>query len=208
MSISPATSVEGADWDTFLRRTALYIDASRLAVCFGGQLGHDLCARLKTSTRLEQRLTDRVTSHYALALGATPEVASEADRAVALASASELIDLARHCGAIYWADNIATAILAPQVKAIHAALGETLARYALAHRDLSGPAQRLEPLDTLNARAMDDGWRCLSAWCNAQADGIGARVRLKLPPCAALDDPPESPFAELGAAIVRRAAAR
>jgi hypothetical protein len=60
----------------------------------------------------------------------------------------------------------------------------------------------------LGARIVDDGWRCLAAWCRAQPDGIGARVRLKLPPHAALDETPPSSFDSIGAAIVRRAAAR
>jgi hypothetical protein len=55
---------------------------------------------------------------------------------------------------------------------------------------------------------MQDGLRCLGAWCKAQSPGVGLRVSLKLAPDPALDDAVSRPFDEFGPAIVRRAADR
>jgi len=68
--------------------------------------------------------------------------------------------------------------------------------------------QPLTPYDQLGARVMEDGMRCLGAWCRAQSPGVGPRVSLKLAPNPALDDSVYGPFDELGPAIVRRAAGR
>jgi hypothetical protein len=208
VSSSPGSGIDATGWNSFLAQPALYADPSRLALCFDGQLAADLCARLQTVSRLEPRLSDRLRSHYGLAEGVAVETMDETDRAIAMTPAAQLVDLARHCGAIYWGNTIAAAILAPQVVVIDAALGATLASYALAHRDLSGPVQPFDLPDGLAARVLDDGWRCLAAWCDAQPDGVGTRVRLKLPPSGALDRPPVSPLDQLGGAIVRRAAIR
>jgi hypothetical protein len=51
---------------------------------------------------------------------------------------------------------------------------------------------------------MADGMRCLGAWCKAQSPGVGLRVSLKLAPNPALDGAVNSPFDELGPAILRR----
>lgn len=198
--------METLGWDAFLTRPALYIEASRLAACFGGQLDAAFCARLQTSSRLEKRLSDRVRSHYGLASEVTPGTLNEADRAVALEPAEQLTELVRRAGAIFWANTIASAILAADVKAVHAALGESLAAYAIVQRDLSGPVQPLKPLDQVGQRVIHDGLRCLGAWSQVQPDGVGARVRLKLAADPALDGPVVPPFDKLGAAIVRRAA--
>jgi coenzyme F420-reducing hydrogenase gamma subunit len=110
----------------------------------------------------------------------------------------------RRAGAIYWANSIANTIKAADAAAFDAALGETLCVLALANRDLSGPMQPLTPYDRLGARVMEDGLRCLGAWCKAQCPGVGLRVRLKLAPNPALDDAVNRPFDEFGPAIVRR----
>ena len=88
--------------------------------------------------------------------------------------------------------------------AFDAALGESLCVLALANRDLSGPMQPIAPYDRLGVRVIEDGLRCLGAWCTAQTAGVGQRVRLKLSPHPALDDAVVRPFDELGPAIVRR----
>jgi len=107
-------------------------------------------------------------------------------------------------GAIYWANSIANTIRAADAAAIDAALGEALCVVALGNRDLSGPMQPLAPYDQLGTRVMEDGLRCLGAWCKSQPAGVGLRVRLKLAPDPALDDAVKRPFDELGPAIVRR----
>ena len=110
----------------------------------------------------------------------------------------------RRAGAIYWANSIANTVRAADAAAFDAALGEALCVVALANRDLSGPMQPLTPYDQLGARVMADGMRCLGAWCKAQSPGVGLRVSLKLASNPALDGAVNSPFDELGPAILRR----
>jgi hypothetical protein len=164
----------------------------------------ELCARLKASLRLEERLSGLVHSRYRLTRAIAAEGVSDIDRSIALASSEQLVEVVRRAGAIYWANSIATTVRAADAAAVDAALGDALCVVALANRDLSGPIQPLTPYDQLGARVIDDGLRCLGGWCKAQTAGVGLRVRLKLAPYPALDDEVKRPFDELGPAIVRR----
>jgi len=204
--VSTAGQSTGADagWDAFVTQPALYIEPSRLAVCFDGMVDSELCARLKSSLRLEERLSGLVHSRYGLARTIAAEEVSDTDRWIALASSEQLVELARRAGAIYWANSIANTVRAADAAAFDAALGETLCVVALANRDLSGPMQPLAPYDQLGRRVMEDGFRCLGGWCKAQSPGVGLRVRLKFAPNPALDDAVKTPFDELGPAIMRR----
>jgi len=204
--VSTAGQSTGADagWDAFVTQPALYIEPSRLAVCFDGMVDPELCGRLRSSPRLEERLSDLVHSRYGLARTIAAEEVSDTDRWIALASSEQLVELARRAGAIYWANSIANTVRAADAAAFDAALGETLCVVALANRDLSGPMQPLTPYDQLGSRVMEDGLRCLGAWCKAQSPGVGLRVRLKFAPNPALDDAVKTPFDELGPAIMRR----
>jgi hypothetical protein len=206
--VSTASANSGADagWDAFVTQPARYIEPSRLAVCFDGMVDPELCARLKSSLRIEDRLSGLVYSRYGLARTIAAEDVSDTDRSIALASSEQLAELVRRAGAIYWANSIANTVRAADAAAFDAALGETLCLAALANRDLSGPMQPLTPYDQLGTRVMQDGWRCLGAWCKAQSPGVGLRVRLKFPPNPALDDAVNRPFDELGPAIMRRTA--
>jgi hypothetical protein len=204
--VSTASQSTGADagWDAFVTQPALYIEPSRLAVCFDGMVDPELCGRLRSSPRLEGRLSDLVHSRYGLARTIAAENVSDADRSIALASSEQLAEVVRRAGAIYWANSIANTVRAADAAAFDAALGEKLCLVALANRDLSGPMQPLTPYDQLGLRVMEDGLRCLGAWCRAQSPGVGLRVSLKLAPNPALDDSVNRPFDELGPAIVRR----
>jgi len=173
-------------------------------VCFDGMVDPELCGRLRSSPRLEERLSDLVHSRYGLARTIAAEEVSDTDRWIALASSEQLVELARRAGAIYWANSIANTVRAADAAAFDAALGETLCVVALANRDLSGPMQPLAPYDQLGRRVMEDGFRCLGGWCKAQSPGVGLRVRLKFAPNPALDDAVNTPFDELGPAIMRR----
>jgi hypothetical protein len=166
----------------------------------------ELCGRLRSSPRLEERLSNLVHSRYGLAPTIAAGDVSDTDRLIALASSEQLAELARRAGAIYWANSIANTVRAADAAAFDAALGERLCVVALANRDLSGPMQPLAPYDQLGRRVMEDGLRCLGAWCKTQSPGVGLRVSLKLAPNPALDDVVNSPFDEFGPAIVRRAA--
>ena len=183
---------------------ALYIEPSRLAVCFDGMVRPDLCAQLRASRRLEERLSGLVRARYGLARAIDGDDVDDTDRSIALASSEQLADIVRRAGAIYWSNSIAATIRAADAAAFDAALGEALCVVALANRDLSGPMQPLTPYDQLGTRVMEDGLRCLGAWCKAQTAGVGLRVRLKLAPNPALDDAVNPIFDELGPAIVRR----
>ncbi len=204
MSIASESTRADPGWDAFVAQPALYIDPSRLAVCFDGMVGPDLCARLRTSLRLEERLSGLVHSRYGLARAIALEDVSDTDRLIALATPEQLAEVVRRAGAIYWANSIANTVRAADAAAFDAALGDALCVVALANRDLSGPMQPLTPYDRLGTRVIEDGLRCLGAWCKAQAAGVGMRVRLKLAPNPALDDAVKRPFDELGPAIVRR----
>lgn len=204
--MSTASHSTGADagWEAFVTQPARYIEPSRLAVCFDGMVDPELCGRLRSSPRLEERLSGLVQSRYGLALTIAAEDVSDTDRLIALASSEQLVELARRAGAIYWANSIANTVRAADAAALDAALGEKLCVVALANRDLSGPMQPLAPYDQLDRRVMEDGLRCLGGWCKAQSPGVGLRVRLKLAPNPALDDAVNTPFDELGPAIIRR----
>ncbi len=204
MSTASQSTGAGAGWDAFVTQPALYIEPSRLAVCFDGMVDPELCGRLRSSPRLEERLSDLVHSRYGLARTIAAEDVSDADRSIALASSEQLAEVVRRAGAIYWANSIANTVRAADAAAFDAALGEKLCLVALANRDLSGPMQPLTPYDQLGLRVMEDGLRCLGAWCKAQSPGVGLRVSLKLAPNPALDDSVNHPIDELGPAIVRQ----
>jgi hypothetical protein len=199
---SPAPS----PWDQFESDPGAYIAAGRLLPCFDGKLPIGVCARLATSQRLRGRVNDLIHATYQLAPVGLAEACDEVDRAIALAPADALAEIARRSGAIFWSAAIANAIVARQVAALRAQLGEELHRFALAHRDLAGPPRSVEPITQVIAHIVRDGWLCMGAWCHAQSAAVGARVLLKLEPADGIDWTPQSPFADLGPGIVRRAA--
>jgi hypothetical protein len=194
------------DWSAFIRRPAEWIEPLRLNACFDNRCSPELCRRLKQTPRLQNRLSWLISENYELGPSLAALKMSDADRAIALTSQDDLIALVRRAGAIYSAKAIAGVVLAQQVKTLYAQLGEELYDFALKHQDLAGAKLQFEPLDTAGEQIEFDGLRCLSAWCHAQLDDTGKRVRLRLPASPALDDPPEQAFAEIGPSIVRRAA--
>lgn len=200
------TATRRDSWSEFMESPAAYIDSGRLDDCFGNEFGAGLCERLRTSNRLRERMSAVVRAHYSLVPDVPQADCSDVDRKIALAPAAHLVEIAQRSGAVFWAGTIANVILARQVEALRRQLGDALYGYALAHRDLSGPAQALEPLDTIGSRLAQDGWRCFGAWCRALPAGVGARVRLKLATNISLEQDPEGPFREFGPPIVRRAA--
>lgn len=194
-----------AEWNAFMRYPIAYIEPSRLDACFGGYLGAELCERLKGTARLGDRVSAMIIERWGLVPGCNRFLVEDCDRTIALRSAESLCELSHRAGAIYWAKTIARVILAAHVKALHEQLGEPLCALALAHLDLSGREQPLQPIETIGVRIKDDGWRCLAAWCASQPGAVNARVRLKLAANAAFDTATD-PFRECGPVIVRRAA--
>lgn len=196
-----------AEWDAFMRYPVTYVELSLLEECFDNRLGAEVCDRLKGVERLRGRLSKIIIDRCRLIPECDPFLVGDDDRVIALASAERLSELSQRAGAIYWAKTITRVILAAHVKALQEQLGEPLCALALAHQDLSGPEQRLEPIETIGARITDDGWRCLAAWCASQPAAVNGRVRLKLAARDAFDTASEVSFGECGPAIVRRAAA-
>jgi hypothetical protein len=195
------------DWATLMNRPVAYIDRTRLAACFDGRISVRLCERLGDSARLQSRLSAMIANFYALAAPLGPETVSPPDRKVALLPGTRTADVIRRAGVIYRANAIASVVRAEEVRWLRDRLGEPLYTFALANRSLSGPEAKLELTDGADAQMMDDGVRCLAAWCESQPLAIGGRVRLKSPASPSLDDAVQSPFNELGPAIVRCAAA-
>lgn len=195
------------DWATLMSRPAAYIDVSRLAACFGGTIGIRLCERLRNTGRLQNRLSAMISDFYALAAPLSPETVSLADQKVALLPLGKTGDLIRRAGATYWANTIANAVRADEVRRLRARLGEALYAFALANRHLSGPCRKLDLTDEVDVLIAEDGMRCFGAWCEQQPEAIGGRVRLKTPASPALDGGADGPFGEVGSAIIRGAVA-
>src|SRR5262249_19233354 len=102
---------------------------------------------------------------------------------------------------------LAGVLRASDVAVLHREIDPALCAYALLHRDLAGPCTLPDGIKGIATHVFADGWRCLSAWAQAQPEGIGPRVRLTLPPDPALDETPDADLLTAGPAIVRRAAA-
>jgi hypothetical protein len=201
-----AAAEPDAEWRAFMTEPAAYINPERLAGCFGGALPASLCGRMLAVPRLTDRLSQMIASHYRLP-PPTEDGVEAADRAIALAPVARLPEIASRAGAIWWAAAIANTVMARDVSALHAAVGEALCSFAVKHRELTGPEQPLTPLETLSERMTADGWRCFAAWCDTVDPATGARSRLKLPVLDALSGTLPEPLAKAGPAIIRRAAA-
>jgi hypothetical protein len=204
----PAARVPPAmDWAALMNNPAAYVDPTRLAACFGGHISLGLCGRMREATRLQDRLSALITDFYGLAAPLTCETVNPIDQKIALLSVSAMGSIIRRAGAVYWANAIANVVRAEEVRWLRGLLGETLYTFALSNRSHSGPAAKLALTDEADVQITEDGARCLGAWCQSQPAAIGERVRLKTPPSPALDGAAQSPFNELGPAIIRCAAA-
>lgn len=195
------------DWATLMSRPAAYIDVTRLAACFDGCIGIRLCERLRATGRLQNRLSAMISDFYALAAPVSPETVSLADQKVALLPSGKTGDLIRRAGAAYWANAIANAVRADEVRRLRARLGEALYAFALANRHLSGSSGKLDLTGEVDVQIAEDGMRCFAAWCQSQPEAIGGRVCLKSPASPALDGSANGPFRDIGSAIIRGAVA-
>ena len=193
------------DWATLMTKPVIYIDPVRLAACFNGRIAAPLCERLRRAPRLQGRLTDVITRVYALEAPVNQDVLSPVDQKVALLPAEQVGDLIRRAGAVYWANAIANTLRAGEVRQLREKLGEPVYTFALTNRNLSGSPVSFRGADTedIGALIVDDGMRCLGAWCRSQPRPIATRVRMKMPPSALLDGLAQLPFDEVGPAIIR-----
>lgn len=194
------------DWAALMNRPAAYIDLTRLAACFNDRISIRLCERVRGASRLQDRLSAIISDFYALAAPLGPDAVSRLDQNVALLPVGRIGDVVRRAGVVYWANAIANVVRAGEVRWLRDQFGETLCTFALANRNLAGPPRKLEPADGADAQIAEDGIRCLGAWCQAQPEAVGGRVRLKSPANPALDDEAQRPFDEIGPAIIRCAA--
>ena len=194
------------DWATLMNRPAVYIDPTRLAACFGERISVSLCERLRGESRLQDRLSAIIGDFYALTAAVGPEAVGQLDQNVALLQVGRIADLVRRAGVVYWAAAIANMVRAEEVRWLRDQLGEALCTFALANRNLSGPPRKLEAINGADAQIAEDGMRCLGAWCQSLPEAVGGRVRLKSPAHPALDGPAQTPFDEVGPAIIRCAA--
>lgn len=195
-----------AEWQNFVAEPVAYIDPARFADCFDGAISPALSEKLQQSQRLQSRLSAIVRGHYGLASWADPAELDNLDRAIALSPLPQLATLAKRSGAIYWSAVIANTVLAKAVAALQQHLGDELCSFAIGNRDLAGPAKLPDPPGDIGRLVQEDGWRCFAAWCDTLPEGIGARVRLKLPKGGVSDEPVSGVIAEKGPAIMRRAA--
>jgi YOP proteins translocation protein K (YscK) len=195
------------DWATLMNRPSAYIHATRLAACFDHRISARLCERLQGASRLQDRLSVMIVEFYRLAAPIGPDAVSPVDQKIATVPAASISNVVRRAGAVYWANAIARAVRAEEVRWLRDGLGEAIHTFALENRKLSGPPEKLEMADDADTRIVEDGVRCLAAWCRSQPVAIGQRVLLKSPPSPALDGAVQSPFNEIGPAIIRCAAA-
>ncbi|WP_274425133.1 SctK family type III secretion system sorting platform protein [Chelativorans sp. YIM 93263] len=205
---SEAGTDEPHVWRSFLQEPAAYADPEHLARSFNHAVSPAGCKRLLQSERLHERLSELLNDHFELpAPSATPESdVDEADRRVASTSRERLDEIVLRAGAVYWGNVLAGTILGRNAAALREVLNTELSTFAVANKDLAGPMQPLEPLETLRERIEADGWRCLAAWCEVVDPAISTRFRLKAPRSSPLQEAPAESFNETGPAIIRRTA--
>jgi hypothetical protein len=194
------------DWATLMNRPAAYVHPARLAACFDGRITVRLCGRLLSASRLEDKLSLIINKFYALPTPVAQDAVSPSDQKIALVPMGRISDLIRRAGAIYWANAIANALRAEEVRWLRDRLGVVPYTLALANRHLSRASGTLELTDEAEAQIEEDGVRCLAAWCRMQPAAVRGRILLKSPARPALDDGVLSPFDEIGPAIIRCAA--
>jgi hypothetical protein len=144
-----------------------------------------------------------ISDFYALAAPVGPEAVTPADQKVALLAAGQIGDMIRRAGVVCWANAISNAVRAEEVRRLRDLLGEALYTFALANRHLSAPGWIPDLVAGADMQIAEDGVRCLAAWCQSQPEAIAGRVRLMSPASPALDDNVQSPFNDIGPAIIR-----
>lgn len=194
-------------WRSFMTDPIGYIDPERLRRSLGEGVPAGLSDRLRGCERLRSRLSALLLTSEALPDAVEPGAVAPEDAGIALAAPDMLAALTLRAGAIFWSASIANAVLGRHVAALQTALGEELCRFAVKHRELSGPEKPLEPFEDLRERVIADGWRCYASWCEAQPPAVGARARLKMPLGQDDGQPATPPYSTSGPAILRRAAA-
>jgi hypothetical protein len=194
---------EVSAWRSFMLTPGRYAGPAHIQNCFNGAISAELAAKLVACPRVEDRLSNLLFARYRLSRWLDLEACPERDRAIALLPQAEFAGIAQRAGAIYWGASLATAVFGSEVAALQRQLGEGLYQFALANRSLSGPLQSLRPFETLDAKFLADGWRCLEGWRRSQQRAVADRILLKLPTDYEAGGPLDRVFVEKGPEIVR-----
>ena len=173
MTASQASEPEG--WGEFMQRPARYASAAHVRACFNNSIGEDLAASSgpapasktafrsclpRTTAYRRRRTARRAASATGPSCFCPPEIAALAQRA----------------GAVWWAASFATAVRGSEVQALQKLLGEDLYQFALANRDMAGPAQNLQRIENLENAVAADGWSCFEAWRRALPRAAAQRI--------------------------------
>ena len=157
----------------------LRLPQDTLGVLFG--LGPQLADQLRRSIRLRPRIVAALEER----LGALPEQLT-VDQVRLLAMDSAALDgLAAEVGAVWLAPAVLRLLEGSAVRAFVASVGEPARRAALRWRTsapVASPATTgAAPATTeLAVQVVEAGAACLQAWCEAQPQAVGSRVRLLL----------------------------
>lgn len=193
----------------FDRLPAAYIHPQRLNHYLPANLPHRLRDRLLYATRLQPRLSSFLAKRFDLQPCARQDFDMPEGRFAQL-EGEKLGMTVRRIGAVWHGRSIAAIILADALKELIAWLGQDGYRAALRHgklanqevdREVIGDEVDIERLCQMIER---DGQRCVSAWCRHQPASLAARLLLKFPPVADVDEEPEEAFRDLGLLITDR----
>ena len=193
----------------FDRLPGSYIHPERLSGCLPPGLPRTYLDRLMGMGRLKGRLSTVIERRFNLTPCTADDVETPAGRFARL-EGRDLGAVVQRIGAIWHARSIAAVILAEPLKVLIDWLGRDGYRAALAHIELAQAEADKEivgdkpDIDRLCLTIMQDGERCISAWCQKQPASLGRRLALKLPPEADLDERWPEGFREKGAAIADR----
>lgn len=194
----------------FERLSAAYCHTDRLQALLPEGLSSGFHDRLRQSSRLRPRLSMLLAERLDLASLSRDDLNTPAGR-FSLLEGEDLSRALRLAGAIWHAQHLRKIILAEPLRALIERLGRDDYRTALGAIDLSPTKDAEDDVDdevigveTLMAGIEQDGLLLINAWCRRQPDALAARLKLKLPPCPAVDDEPPALHRDHGEAIVDR----
>ena len=190
----------------FERLQAAYCNGDRLQALLPDSLPSSLRDRLVQSPRLRHRLSTLLSERFAFSPLAADDLNTIAGRFAQLEDEA-LARALRLAGAIWHAQSLRKIILAEPLHELIERLGRDDYRTALGAIDLSPAGDNGDEdidVDALMARIEQDGLLLINAWCHHQPRALGARLKLKLPPCPAVDDQPPASHCDLGEAVVNR----
>ncbi|MGI9506683.1 MAG: SctK family type III secretion system sorting platform protein [Geminicoccaceae bacterium] len=190
----------------FERLPASYCHAERLRALLPEGLSSCMRDRRLQSPRLRHRLSMLLSERFSLSPLTADDLNTAAGRFARL-EGEVLTRALRLAGAIWHAQSLRKIILAEPLRELIERLGRDDYRTALGAIDLSPAGDNGDEdidVDALMARIEQDGLLLINAWCHHQPRALGARLKLKLPPCPAVDDQPPASHCDLGEAVVNR----